>query len=86
MFAHVINARYLDGYRVFLEFNDGASGEVDLHDRLWGPVFEPLRDVDYFRNFTVALDTITWPNGADFAPEFLRKRLDSPEHSPESKV
>lgn len=35
--------------------------------------FEPLRDVAYFKKFTVDLElkTLVWPNGADFAPEFL---------------
>jgi hypothetical protein len=34
---------------------------------------EPLRDVAYFKAFTLApmFHTLTWPNGADVAPEFL---------------
>ena len=40
-----------------------------------GEVFEPLRDPDYFARFTVD-ETLVWPNGADFAPEFLHQRLE----------
>jgi len=43
-----------------------------LSRELWGTVFEPLRDVEYFKRFTVhpELKTLVWPNGAEFAPEF----------------
>lgn len=69
----VESARYLGGYRLWLRFNDGIQGEVDLESELWGEVFEPLKDPEYFRAFRVVpeLATVTWPNGADFAPEFL---------------
>jgi hypothetical protein len=70
---HVTQARYLGGHRVFLVFSDGVEGEVDLSGDLWGEVFEPLRDPAYFSRFSVD-DTLMWPNGADFAPEFLHER------------
>jgi hypothetical protein len=75
MFIHVVEARYVRDHVVWLRFNDGAAGEVDLSNDLEGPVFEPLKDVDRFRHFTLAYHTLTWPNGADFAPEFLRERV-----------
>ena len=60
-------------YSLALRFNDGALRRVDLLPELEGPVFEPLRDPAYFS--MVVLDpvagTVVWPNGADFAPEFL---------------
>ena len=69
----VMEARYVRDFVVWLRFRDGTAGEVDLGQELWGPVFEPLRDVEYFKKFTVhpELETLVWPNGADFAPEFL---------------
>lgn len=39
----VVNAEYVGGYTIRVSFNDGESGEVDLADALWGPVFEPLK-------------------------------------------
>jgi hypothetical protein len=75
MFLHVLEARYVRDYVVRLKFSDGAVGEVDLSAELDGPVFGALRDVEQFRQFSVTRHTLTWPNGADFAPEFLREQV-----------
>lgn len=74
MIPRVTEARYVSGQTIWLRFSDGASGEVDLSAEIHGEIFEPLRDAEYFRKFEVSreLGTVVWPNGADFAPEFLR--------------
>jgi hypothetical protein len=73
----VLEARYVHEFVVWLRFRDGSAGEVDLAADLWGPMFEPLKDVAYFQQFTIHPDfeTLTWPNGADLAPEFLHERV-----------
>ena len=73
----VRQARHLDNYRIEIVFNTGQSGIVDLQESLWGPVFEPLRDLERFKRFTVSpvLHTIAWDNDADFAPEYLRDKI-----------
>jgi hypothetical protein len=82
----VTQARYGEGYKIWVEFNDGTSGVVDLAGDLWGPVFEPLRDLGQFRRFAVSnvLHTVAWENGEDFAPEFLHNKLDSRQPEPAS--
>jgi len=77
MMPRVIDARHAGKYRVWLRFDDGLTGEIDLEDELWGPVFDPLKDVAEFGKLRADLeaDTVVWPNGADFAPEFLYDRL-----------
>jgi hypothetical protein len=72
-FAHVTSVEVLDGYRLHLEFADGKSGPIDLAAELYGPLFEPLRDRKRFAEVKVDHEcgTIVWPNGADFAPEWL---------------
>jgi len=70
--VHLVQARHFAGHRVWLRFDDGIEGEIDLSAELEGEVFEPLRDPVFFSKFTVE-DTLTWPNGADFAPEFLHE-------------
>jgi hypothetical protein len=78
--VHVVEARYVRDYVVWLRFNDGLAGEVDLRDELDGPVFEPLRELETFRSVRLhpELHTIVWPNGADLAPEFLHERVRVP--------
>ena len=77
MLARVIDARHAGGYRVWLRFADGLSGEIDLGPELWGTVFEPLKDEVEFAKVFVHPDwgTIAWPSGADLAPEFLYDEL-----------
>ncbi len=74
---YVVEARYVSNYRLWLRFSDGTSGEVDLANELWGEVFEPLKNLDVFQSFSVdnEFGTVTWPTGADFAPEFLYSRV-----------
>lgn len=74
---HVVEARHLSGYVVWLRFRDGTEGEVDLASELVGPVFDPLRDVDEFARFSLhpEFHTLVWPNGADVAPEMLHRRV-----------
>jgi hypothetical protein len=73
----VIEARYLGDYKVWLEFNDGRKGVVDLADDLYGETFEPLRDKSRFAEFYLdyGLATIAWHHGVDFAPDYLYDRL-----------
>ena len=75
MFLHVVEARYVRDYTVWLRFNDGTCGEVDLADELNGPIFEPLRNLSEFKRFGITLHTLAWENGADLAPEFLREHI-----------
>jgi hypothetical protein len=77
MILHVKEAKYLHDYMIWLRFNDGAEGVVDLKDELYGEVFEPLNNVERFKSFKVDpdLETIVWDNGADLAPEFLYEKM-----------
>jgi hypothetical protein len=60
-------------YVVQVWFDDGSEQTIDLEAVLEGELYGPLRDPALFG--AVALDpeshTLVWPNGADFAPEFL---------------
>ncbi len=80
MIPRVIEAEHIRDYVIHVRFADGIEGDVDLQNELDGEVFEPLKDPAYFRKFAVhpELHTLTWPNGADFAPEFLYDKVTIP--------
>jgi hypothetical protein len=66
----------LPSYRLRIEFDDGVAGIVDLSTRLFGPMFEPLRDETMFRKANIdEYGAVYWPNGADLAPDALYRQL-----------
>ena len=67
----VIKAEYIDGFRLLLLFNNGERRIVDLSNSLNGSVYTPLKDIEYFKRFSIKFNTVEWENGADFAPEYL---------------
>jgi uncharacterized protein DUF2442 len=69
----VIEAEYRGAYLIKLTFNDGVEETIDFAQWLEGPVFEPLKDAGYFQRFFLEGGTVTWPNGADIAPETLHE-------------
>lgn len=73
--------RPIENFQLAIRFSDGAEGIVSIQDRLWGPVFEPLRDpVVFAQAFVDDFGAVAWPNGADLAPDALHRTLcgDSP--------
>jgi len=70
---------HLEAHRpstLFLRFSDGLEGELDLAPRFRGPMFEPLRDPDYFALVRLSdYGAPLWPNGLDLAPDALHDRL-----------
>ena len=60
-----------------LTFADGLSGEVEVLNRMNGPVFANARTVEGFAQVAVDEEsgTIVWPGGADLAPDTLYERV-----------
>jgi len=75
----LVDAKYIKDFIVWVRFDDGAQGEIDLKPKLYGPVFEPLLDPSQFRKFSIhpEFHTLVWESGADIAPEFLHEKAQS---------
>jgi hypothetical protein len=75
MMLHITKVTYLEDYRLRLQFNDGSVKEVNLRTKLYGEVFEPLKNLDLFRQVRLNPEshTVEWPNGAYFSPEYLHE-------------
>ncbi|NJN88190.1 MAG: DUF2442 domain-containing protein [Leptolyngbyaceae cyanobacterium SL_7_1] len=73
MFLHVEKFEYLEAYKLRLTLSNHVTQDVDLANELYGEIFEPLKDIELFKQVFLnpETNTIEWANGADFAPEFL---------------
>jgi hypothetical protein len=86
MIIHVTEVKVVGPYSLEITFDNSVRKRVNLRCELYGPIFEPLRDPSYFAQAYLDPDsrTVAWPNGADFAPDFLFQL--EPESAPAEPV
>ena len=78
MMIDVTEVRLLGDHRLYVRFEDGVGGEVDVAGLVeFEGVFAPLRDPARFAEVSVhpELRTVCWPNGADLDPDVLYARV-----------
>lgn len=76
MLLKVVQAKYIDEYKIEVQFNDSRLGIVNLKEKVFNDhrlIFNPLKEIGFFKNFKLNEWTIEWPNGLDLAPEYLYK-------------
>lgn len=74
MLKDIVEVKPLDSYRLYVRFEDGTEGEVDISGLInFTGVFAPLKDRTYFEQVQVnpELGTVCWPNEADLDPDVL---------------
>ncbi|MDO8745047.1 MAG: DUF2442 domain-containing protein [Candidatus Brocadiaceae bacterium] len=74
MYYEVIEAKYIDRYKLVLIFENGKKGTVDLHGYTQkGGVFSRFSDIEYFKRFYInkELCVLCWPDDVDIAPKTL---------------
>ena len=74
MLKDILEAKPLANYQLFVRFEDGEEGVVDLTKMIdFTGVFAPLQDERYFAQVRVNPEwgTVYWPNGADLDPDVL---------------
>ncbi len=78
MLVDIVEARAVGGYRLYVRFEDGVEGEMDLSEVVdFEGVFAPLKDPAEVAKGRVNPDTgtVCWPNGADLDPDVLYATL-----------
>jgi hypothetical protein len=60
-----------DDYTLFVVFENGENGIIDMKPILDFGVFQRIKDYETFRRVRVAFDTIEWDCGVDLDPEFI---------------
>ena len=78
MLQDIIGVSALSDYRLFLRFEDGTEGIINLRDFVeFDEIFEPLEDPSYFSKVEINSEwgTVFWPNGADLDPDVLYSQL-----------
>jgi len=75
VYYRVVDAKYLDGHRVAISFQDGKNGVADLSEyKNRGGVFSNFSDIEYFKKFIVDYGTVVWGDEVDIAPERLYEK------------
>ena len=75
MYWDVVEVKPLEGLALFVRFQDGISGEVQFSPQHLTGVFEPLKDLDFFRQVFVDQGAVAWPNHVDLAPDAMYQAI-----------
>ena len=81
---HVTEAKYIGDYKISVAFNDGYRFIADFEKIVKSDhraIVQQLADINAFKDFSLQAHTITWSNGVDFAPEFIKSLQKVPENA-----
>lgn len=77
--AKIVECKPRSDYRLWIRFDDGLEGEVDLSELVGKGVFAAWNSIDFFNNVHVdpKSDTVTWENEIDLDPYVLREKIEN---------
>ncbi len=75
--AKLIACKALPNYRVWIQFDDGLEGEVDLSYLVGKGIFASFKDLKFFSNVYIdpVSNTLAWNNEIDLDPYVLREKI-----------
>lgn len=86
MLLQVNKAHYLHDYKLYIQFNDGTEGNIDLRETIFEDnrkIFTQLREIEEFKKFKIALNTVCWFNNLDLAPEYMKEKMAEQDNKPD---
>jgi hypothetical protein len=81
--AKIIACKPKTNYRVWIRFDDGLEGEVDLNYLVGQGIFKAWKSVDFFNQVRVdpKTDTLSWGDEIDLDPYVLREKVEKSQCS-----
>lgn len=75
--AKIVACKPRTNYRIWIRFDDGLEGEVDLSELVGQGIFEAWESVKFFNQVRVDLktDTVAWGDEIDIDPYVLREKI-----------
>jgi len=81
MYSSVKNVFVGEDFVLFIDFDNGEQGRLDMKPFLDFGVFRRLKDHNAFKRVRVAFDTIEWDSGVDLDPEFVYAKCQGPKNA-----
>jgi len=81
MYPSVKNVFVGEDFVLFIDFDNGEQGKLDMKPFLDFGVFQRLKDYNAFKRVRVAFDTIEWDSGVDLDPEFVYAKCQGQENT-----
>jgi hypothetical protein len=84
MYPSVKNVFVGEDFVLFIDFDNGEQGKLDMKPFLDFGVFQKLKDQNAFKRVRVAFDTIEWDSGVDLDPEFVYAKCQGQKNAQQS--
>lgn len=70
----IVSVNVVSSYKLEILFADGFKGIIDVSPFIGGGISDALKSPEYFTQVSInEFSGITWPNGYDFCPNYLRE-------------